>query len=185
MFLNVWHIRLHTDENALSFKAPYRSSQRRVGDAVRGRTTETSNFLRSAITVKMQADPATFPMSNSILGTLFSSEDSLFIQLWQKVNSCLSYRIDFANVKIRSLRVFSKTTRCPAPLSSETATQHKVNWTPVMDAKAQIEHISINLIKSLFACTCSIKNTVRPEHIYIYICIYIYIYIYTVFEKRV
>ena len=30
------------------------------------------------------ADPATFPASNSILWTFFSSENSLFIQLWNK-----------------------------------------------------------------------------------------------------
>ena len=30
------------------------------------------------------ADPATFLSSNSVPGTLFSSENSLFIQLWKK-----------------------------------------------------------------------------------------------------
>ena len=30
------------------------------------------------------ADPATSLASNSVLGTLFSSENSLFIQLWKK-----------------------------------------------------------------------------------------------------
>ena len=32
------------------------------------------------------ADPATFLALNSILGTLFPSENSLFIQLWRKIN---------------------------------------------------------------------------------------------------
>ena len=34
----------------------------------------------------MLADPATFLASNSILGTLFSSENSSYIQLWKKRN---------------------------------------------------------------------------------------------------
>ena len=32
------------------------------------------------------ADPATFLASNSVLAPLFSSESSLFIQLWIKIN---------------------------------------------------------------------------------------------------
>ena len=32
------------------------------------------------------ADPATFLASNSVLGTLFSTENSLFIQLWKKIH---------------------------------------------------------------------------------------------------
>ena len=32
------------------------------------------------------ADPATFLASNSVLGTLFSSENILFIQIWKKIN---------------------------------------------------------------------------------------------------
>ena len=35
-------------------------------------------------TEKNLADPATFLASNSVPGTLFSSEDSLFNQLWKK-----------------------------------------------------------------------------------------------------
>ena len=32
------------------------------------------------------ADPATSLASHSVLGTLFSCENSLFIQLWKKIN---------------------------------------------------------------------------------------------------
>ena len=56
--------------------------------------------------------PATFLASNSVPGTLFSSENSLFIQLWK---TCIlpnlhEYLINVANIQILSLNFLFKTT---------------------------------------------------------------------------
>ena len=53
-----------------------------------------------------------FLASNNPLGTLFSSENSLFIQLWKNniyINSIYNYLINIVNIKILSLNLFSKT----------------------------------------------------------------------------
>ena len=54
------------------------------------------------------ADPATFLAANTVLGTLFSSENSLFIHLWKIKEyiflSLYYYLIDIVNVKILSLK---------------------------------------------------------------------------------
>ena len=58
------------------------------------------------------ADPATFLASHAVLGTLFSSENSLFIQLWKRriFLSLYYYLINIVNIQIWSLNLFFKTT---------------------------------------------------------------------------
>ena len=59
-------------------------------------------------------DPDTFLATNSVVGTLFSSEDSLFIQLWKNIYFCLYYYlINSVNIKILPRNFLSKTTWCP------------------------------------------------------------------------
>ena len=61
------------------------------------------------------ADPATFLASNSVLGALFSSENSLLIHLWDQsiFLSLHYYLIQIVNIKILSLDLSSKTTQSP------------------------------------------------------------------------
>ena len=56
------------------------------------------------------ADPATFLASDSVLGTLYSSENSLFIQLWQKQIFLRLYHhvTKIANITILSLNFIYK-----------------------------------------------------------------------------
>ena len=42
------------------------------------------NLILILFTLIYLADPATFPASHSVLGSLFLSENSLFIMLWKK-----------------------------------------------------------------------------------------------------
>ena len=46
------------------------------------------------------ADPTTFLASDSVLGSLFSSESSLFIQLWKRNIFLSLYLINIVNIKI-------------------------------------------------------------------------------------
>ena len=54
------------------------------------------------------ADPAIFLALNSVLGTLFSSENSLFIQLWTQI--CMYLGLYYYLINVAKL---SKTTHCP------------------------------------------------------------------------
>ena len=59
------------------------------------------------------ADPATCLASNSVLGSLYSPESSLFTQFWKKYkNLWVLYRyvIRIVNINILSFNLLSKTT---------------------------------------------------------------------------
>ena len=58
-------------------------------------------------------DPTTFPASNDALGTSFSSENRLFIQLWKQVNIYVCMISSLITIKIQSLNDFHQTTQCP------------------------------------------------------------------------
>lgn len=47
------------------------------------------NMILYCFTLFYLADPATFPALNSVRQTLFSSEISLFIQIWEKKETIL------------------------------------------------------------------------------------------------
>ena len=51
-------------------------------------------------------------VSNSVLGTLMSSENILFIHLWKMYKKFVSKLINTVNIKIPNLNYFSKTTHC-------------------------------------------------------------------------
>ena len=75
---------------------------------------ERTTQLHTVLLCLHVADPATYLASNSVLGTLFSSGNSLFNYVWKKY-ICLSlyYHLSYVvNIGIQSLNFISKTTQC-------------------------------------------------------------------------